>query len=176
MKMVFPTIAYKDKAIDFIHEFYDYSSEIHGSGGLDRMLKEATYEEWLLKLQRDMDIANIPNPRVPALTYFYVRETDDRIVGTVNIRLVPGGELIHTVGHIGYSVRPTERRKHYGTELLKAALEVCRTIGIKNVIIACERSNMASAGVIRNCGGVLESEFFSDSYNEILQRYMIRLD
>ncbi len=77
MRMVFPNLSYKDKAIEYIKEFYEYGSEINGSGSLDRFLKESTYEAWLNKILSDMDIANIPESRVPGLTYFYVREEDE---------------------------------------------------------------------------------------------------
>ena len=50
MRLVFPSIEYKEKAIEFIQEFYDNNSEINGSGGLDGYLETSTYEEWLLKV------------------------------------------------------------------------------------------------------------------------------
>ena len=87
MKLVFPSLRYKEKAIQFINEFYEYGSKINGSGILDRYLKESTYEEWLEKILAAIDIANIVQPKVPALTYFYIREEDDRIIGMINIRL-----------------------------------------------------------------------------------------
>ena len=174
MKMVFPNIGYKDKAIEYINEFYTYGSEIHGSGSLDRYLRESTYEEWLKKILGDIDIANIPEGKVPALTYFYVRESDDKIVGIVNIRLALNDFLERECGHIGYSVRPTERKKHYATSMLKDALQVLGTIGIKNVIVTCDKSNIGSARVIENCGGKLDSEFFSDTFGEVIRRYIIK--
>ena len=174
MKLVFPTIAYKDKAIEYIREFHEYGSEVNGSGSLDRFLKESTYEEWLQKIVRDMDIANIPVSKVPALTYFYVREEDDRIVGTINIRLCLNDFLRNEGGHIGYAVRPTERRRHYATRMLKAALKVCDVIGIKEVLVSCDKENIASAGVIRNCGGVLKHESYSETYKTTLQMYGIK--
>lgn len=174
MKLVFPNMAYKDKAIAYINEFYEYGSEINGSGSLDSFLKESTYEVWLDKLIRYMDIANLPESKVPALTYFFVREEDDKIVGMINIRLALNDFLRTEGGHIGYSVRPTERRKHYGTEMLNAALKVCDVIGIKEVLISCDKSNPASAGVIKNCGGILKSEFYSETFGEILQMYVIK--
>jgi len=69
-KFVLPTIAYKEKAIEFINEFKEYGSEINGSGALDGYLEWSTYEEWLGKVLKDIDIANVEKPRVPALTYF----------------------------------------------------------------------------------------------------------
>lgn len=174
MKFVFPCIEYEQKAIEYIQEFHIHSSEVHGSGSLDRFLSESTYAEWLVKIQKDIDIANTPKDRVPGLTYFYVREEDDTIVGMINIRLALNDFLRKEGGHIGYSIRPTERSKGYATKMLSEALDFCRTIGMNNFIISCDKDNPASAGVIKNCGGVLDAEFYSDTFKEVIQRYCIR--
>ncbi len=174
MKLVLPDINYKEQAIEYIDEFRKYNSEVNGSGALDSYLEESTYEEWLQKVRGDIDIANIPKPRVPALTYFYVREEDKRIVGMVNIRLALNDFLRTEGGHIGYSIRPTERRMHYATHMLKEAVAVCNAIGIREVLVTCDKVNVASAKVIQNCGGELEEEFYSDIYKEVVQRYVIR--
>ncbi len=175
VKLVFPDLFYKEKAIEFIGEFYELNSAINGSGGLDRYLKESTYEGWLNKILKDIDIANIAKSRVPALTYFYVREDDGRIVGMINIRLALNDFLRTEGGHIGYSIRPTERNKHYATKMLKCGLKVCEKIGIKEVMVTCNKSNIASAKVIKNCNGELDAEFYSDNFKEIIQRYLIKL-
>ena len=173
MKLVFPTYAYKDKAIRFIDEFYEYDSQINGSGGLDRYLKTSTYEEWIGKIHGDMDIANIPESKVPALTYFYVREEDDQILGMVNIRLALNDFLKREGGHIGYCVRPTERQKHHATQMLQEALNVLDAIGIREVIVTCDKSNIASAKVIQNCGGNLAEELYSNVFKSKIQKYII---
>ncbi len=174
MRFVFPTIDYKDKAIEYINEFYEYDSEINGSGSLDRFLKESTYEKWLEKLVYAMDIANMQENKVPDLTYFYVRESDDRIVGMINIRLALNDFLRKEGGHIGYAVRPTERRKGFGTDMLAEGIKVCERIGIHEVLVSCDKENIASSGVIKNCGGVPKDEFYSQTYYEILQMYIIK--
>ena len=174
MRLVFPTFEYKDKAIQFINEFYEYDSEINGSGGLDRYLEESTYEEWLKKVLADIDIANVLQSRVPALTYFYIREEDDKILGMINMRLALNEFLKREGGHIGYCIRPTERRKHYATDMLNDALKVFDTLGVKEIILTCDKSNIASAGVIKNCNGELVAEFYSDTFKEEIQKYVIR--
>ncbi|MBO4494741.1 MAG: GNAT family N-acetyltransferase, partial [Clostridiales bacterium] len=68
MKLVYPTLAYKEKAIEYMNEFYEYGSQINGAGGLNRFLKESTYEEWIEYVRSEMDIANLPEEKVPALT------------------------------------------------------------------------------------------------------------
>lgn len=174
MKLVFPDIRYKEKAIRFIDEFRAYGSEPNGNGALERYLEEATYEEWLRKVIADIDVANVPPERVPALTYFGVREEDDEIVGMINLRLALNDFLRTEGGHVGYGVRPTERGKHYATEMLRAALRVYDTFGIREIILTCDKANRASAATIRSCGGELSAEFHSDTFGCEVQRYIIR--
>lgn len=174
MRFIFPKEEYEQQAIEYIQEFHDYKSDINGTGGLDAYLKTSTYQDWLMKVQCDRDLANIPANRVPAYTYFYVREEDNKIIGMINIRLALNDFLRKEGGHIGYCIRPTERKKGYATEMLKEALLFLKPIGLSNIIITCDKENPASAGVILNCGGILEDEFYSQTFNEIIQRYIIR--
>ena len=177
MKLVFPTIEHKEKATAFAGEFFAQGvTSIDGSGGLDRYLQESSYENWMKKVQNGVDIANVPEDKVPAITYFYVREEDGAIVGMVDIRLALNDFLRNEAGHIGYCVRPSERGKHYGTALLRDALRVCRRIGIRDVIVTCDKVNAASAGVIKNNGGELEAELYSEVFGEVIQRYVIHLE
>lgn len=173
MRFVFPSIAFEQKAIEFIQEFHYHSSAINGTGSLDRFLKNATYQDWLLKVQADRDIANIPENKVPSYTYFYIREEDSRIIGMINIRLALNDILRKESGHIGYSVRPSERRKGYATRMVQEAIHFLKPLGLTKLILTCDKENLASAGVIKKCGGILEEEFFSEAFNEVIQRYQI---
>ena len=173
MKFVFPNRDYEEKAKDFIREFDAYGSESNGSGGLDRYLHQRSYEEWLNKVMADIDIANIEPGRVPALTYFYVRQEDEKVVGMINIRLALNAFLRKEGGHIGYCIRPMERGRGYATGMLKEALDFCASIGLTDLILTCDRSNPASARVIRHCGGRLEAEFYSETFRQTIQRYRI---
>ena len=58
-------------------------------------------------------------------------------------------------------------------KMLKEALEFCKIIGLNKVLITCDKSNKASAGVIKSCSGQLEEEFYSETYKQIIQRYVI---
>jgi predicted acetyltransferase len=170
--LTFPTKEHEDKAFDYIDEFRQLHSEINGTGGLDGY---ENYDEWLLKLEKDLDIPNIPEGRVPAHTYFLIRQSDDRIIGMINIRHKLNDFLFNEGGHIGYSIRPTEREKGYGTLLLSMGLQKCRDLDLDRVLISCDKANLASAKVIQNNGGVLENELYSETFSEVIQRYWIRL-
>ncbi|HHY15697.1 MAG TPA: GNAT family N-acetyltransferase [Firmicutes bacterium] len=82
-------------------------------------MESGTYEEWLQKIRADLDIANVQLDRVPSFTYFYVRRNDGEIVGMINIRLFLNDFLKREGGHVGYSIRPSERRKGFATRMLK---------------------------------------------------------
>jgi len=176
MKLVFPTLAYKEKAIEFINEFHEYGSEVDGSGGLVNYLRDGkSYESWLEKVIASIDVANVDYPnRVPAITYFYVREEDDKIVGMMNIRIAENDFIKAEAGHIGYCIRPTERRRHYATNMLAEGVRICKILRISDVIVSCDKSNIASAKTIINNGGVLDAEFYSERFKSLIQRYVIK--
>lgn len=170
--LVFPTKDHEKQAFEYINEFIQYNLQLNGTGGLERY---TDYDEWLRKLDLDLDIANIPAGRVPAYTYFFIREMDKKIIGMINIRHSLNDFLFREGGHIGYSIRPTERKKGYGTLLLSLGLEKCRELKIKKVLVTCDKINIGSAKVIQNNKGVLENELYSEIFSTIIQRYWIDL-
>lgn len=65
-------------------------------------------------------------------------------------------------GHIGYGVRPSERRKEIATQMIHFVLLEGKRLGIENVLMVCVKENIGSAkSIIRN-GGVLENEINVD--------------
>lgn len=83
-------------------------------------------------------------------------------------------ELLKFDGNIGYDVRPSERRKGYAKTMLKLALDICRNMGMSNVLVTCNKGNIASAKTIIAYGGVFENEMAEDSGNTV-KRYWISL-
>ena len=98
----------------------------------------------------------------------------DRLLGAVNIRHYLSDALLKEGGHIGDGIRPSERRRGYGTEIVRLALIECRKLGITKVLMTCDKDNVASAKTIIKNGGVLENEFVNSEGN-IEQRYWIAL-
>lgn len=156
-----PSIDRKDDAIKFINEFYKFNSDINGTGGLQKFLDN--YEGWLDKLEEDYTrIAS--EEKVPARTYFLVRNSDDKIVGMINIRLVLNESLKKYGGHIGYSIRPTERGKGYNKINLYLGLKVCQEYGIDKVFMDADKDNPASWKTMEALGGIKIREYFDDEY------------
>lgn len=80
---------------------------------------------------------------------------NSRLIGILCIRYDLTQELQAKYGNIGYSVRPSERKKGYATQMLQYALKVCKEKGMTRVILGCHSDNIASASVIKKCGGIL---------------------
>lgn len=171
LELVFPTKEYKKKVEEYLQEFFDNEEyEIAGDGGLDRI---KNFDEWLRKIQNDLLEENIEDNRIPATLYLTIRKSDNKIVGNLQIRHKLNDKLLLYGGHIGDSVRPSERKKGYATEQIRLALQKCKELGIDNVLMDCNKSNIGSAKSIQNNGGILENEIYVDS--ELVQRYWISL-
>lgn len=123
---------------------------------------------------RNLDITDTNSGLVPDSTYFCLDEERNRMVGAVNIRHYLNDALLRNGGHIGDGVRPSERRKGIATEMIGLALQKCRELGIRKVLMVCDKENIGSAkSIIRN-GGILENEILEDGVIE--QRYWITLE
>lgn len=171
LELVVPTKEHKRQVEEYLQEFLDNGEdEIAGDGGLDRI---KDFDKWLEKIQNDLSINTIDKDRIPVTLYLTVRKFDKKIVGNLQIRHFLNEKLLNHGGHIGDSVRPSERRKGYATEQIRLALEKCRELGIDRVLMDCDKTNIASAKSIQNIGGILENEIYVE--NEIIQRYWISL-
>jgi predicted acetyltransferase len=78
-------------------------------------------------------------------------------------------------GHIGYSIRPSERRKGYAKEMLKSVLPFCREINLENVLITCIEDNIGSEKTIIANGGIYESTVYEPNEKVNLKRYWINI-
>lgn len=173
MKFIEPSLKYKEQAREYIQEFIDAGSDINGAGGLHSYLAKDGYEAWLQEVERKSDVSRQEPGEIASSTFFYMREEDEKIIGMVNIRYGLNEFLFNEGGHIGYSIRPTERGRGYATQMLEQALWFCQFIGLEKVLVVCDKSNIASARVIQKCGGIMENEFYSEHYEEVLQRYWL---
>ncbi len=106
-------------------------------------------------------------------TYFLMK--DGRILGNYNFRHELTESLKLCGGNCGYSVRPSERRKGYGTILLAHAKDFGRTLGLTGILLTCNVENIGSSRVIERNGGVLEDIFHNEESGERFRRYWITL-
>jgi predicted acetyltransferase len=117
----------------------------------------------------------VPEGLVTAEQFVYVREGDGRIVGMIQYRHTLNEHLFRYGGHIGYSVRPDERRKGYAKAMLADCLAYCRQRGLTRALITCLEANEASRRTILANGGVYENTEYNAAEDKRLQRYWVGL-
>ena len=162
--LVKPDLSYADE------ESLAESPIINGSAGLDRF---SSIEIWFEELKKRSCEDTVPKGLVPSSTYLGVREKDNYIVGMIDIRHYLNEYLTQVGGHIGYGVRKTERNKGYAKQMLKLALEKCKELKIKKVLITCDEDNIASEKVILSANAKLEDIRNVDGENK--KRFWIDL-
>ena len=173
-----PTIERKNEALEYLNEFIQFGSELNGTGSMDRCLDGWTYEEFLIEKEKrkDKDYAYSIN-RCPSKTFFFIRQSDNKIIGMINIRYNITEELLEKgASHIGYSVRPTERQKGYNKIQLYLGLLEIQKIGEKRILLDCTVDNIGSNKSILSLGGELEKTELDINDNTMTNYYWINVD
>lgn len=92
---------------------------------------------------------------VPAVQYVSFDESG-KAMGFLSLRLELNEYLLNFGGHIGYSIRPGERRKGYAIEQLIQGIKHAHDLGLDRLLLTCHKTNGGSRRTIMKCGGVLE--------------------
>lgn len=155
--LVRPTLEMEEAAMAYRREHLAHGeSVLHGSALMDSL----PYGQWVRRTLDNAHPDTIHGGWVQADTFFVLRRTDGRIIGMVDIRhALTTPFLAQMGGHIGYGVRPSERRKGYAASILGMALEHARALGLRRVMLSCYRDNEGSRRTILKWGGKKEREF-----------------
>ncbi len=167
-----PTSEYASQIAEYRQEFLDAGDSMDGCGPLRRFEDP---EEYIKICKEYEDPEKVPSHLVPATQFFFVRKCDNRLVGMIQVRHCFNDYLEKYAGHIGYSIRPSERRKGYAKEMLKTALPFCREIGLDRVLVSCINGNIGSEKTILANGGVYEFTVHEPSESIDLKRFWIKL-
>lgn len=124
-------------------------------------------------LRRMSDPARVEPGFVPSTMWWLVE--GDTYHGRLSIRHCLNANLRLLGGHIGYDLRPSSRGRGLGTRQLQLGLEKARELGLKQVLLTCDRENQRSARVIEANGGELEDEIQLPGSPVITRRYWIDL-
>ena len=166
MELRRPCLEDKEAILEMMAEF-EQTQSAHDGGFWDA--ENFVYEEWLKNNQDHEMGINLPEGWVPDIQ-LVAFSIDGQAVGFLNIRLCLNDFLLEEGGHIGYSIRPSERGKGYAKEALRQGLQVAKEKNIKKALVTCSTENPASRAVIVANGGV-----FEDVRNGV-ERYWIDLE
>ncbi|MCE4956429.1 GNAT family N-acetyltransferase [Macrococcoides caseolyticum] len=171
LKLVRPTIEHKEDILKYKQEFKATKEVIHGSSSLHKF---DNFDEWFEKVQHSDNLERIPHGMVPA-TQFLCVNAQNKIVGMVNIRHYLNDFLIQIGGHVGYSVRPDERRKGIAKWMLQESLNFLKTKDVDKALVTCDYNNIGSKKTILSCGGMYENSVHDDHDNIDVERYWINI-
>lgn len=116
----------------------------------------------------------LPEGFVPYTSYWTVLD-NTKIIGFCNFRHYLTSFLKIEGGHIGYSIRPSERKKGYGKRQLALMLEECRWMAISRVMLTCDFDNIGSSKIIEANGGILTGDSISPRSHKKVLQYWINL-
>lgn len=170
--LIRPTAEYAEQIMECKKEYLEAGSSMDGCGPMRRTDDP---DEYIEKCAIEENPETCPAPLVPATQFMLIRKEDNKVLGFLQVRHEFNDYLSKFGGHIGYSVRPSERRKGYAKQMLKMALPFCREIGLDKVLITCNDGNIGSEKTILANGGVYESTVHEPDENEDLKRFWITL-
>ena len=171
LKLVKLTAQYQRHLVEMLEEWRAYNATHDANRSPWAIFKNDChdFDTYLSQLEHKTESEG----HVPDSVFFALDEERDIFVGAVNIRHCLNEKLLRSGGHIGDGIRPSERGKGFGTRMMALALEECRKLGLKKVLVVCDKDNVASAKTIIRNGGVLENEELDEG--EVIQRYWIDL-
>lgn len=173
MKLKYAESVYQESLSQYYLEYTrDTSKNAHLYLELYEM-GHSNYEGYMEKLSLQREGKGLPEGWAPSHTLFLI--DNEEIKGVIRIRMnLASAYLEKFIGHIGYDIKPSERGKGYGHEILKQGLIKAKALGLTEVLLLCSEENPASRKIIEQNGGVYETTI-TDPDGDRLRRYWINL-
>ena len=181
LKLIRPSVEYKQEYVDLCAEcLNDKQGDVSGY---------TQYYGSLHSLANDDFENNIVNPFLdikncqPALnwgvdtTHMWCINENKNLVGFVDIRhKLTDDNKVNGSGNLGSFIRPSERGKGRGKEMLCLATQYAHHIKINEVLVCCEESNIASKKIIEYHKNIFGGDKIANSQSDgrVFLRYLLK--
>ena len=176
--LIQPSKEYKDEFIQMVQDYEKYGEIEKSNIYKDALDDFDNYIKSLIAKSKGTGLPEtwgirLPEVWVSCYTYWLVNNYK-KIFGVIRIRKELNSEFLKNIGgHIGYDIRPSERKKGYATKMVSLTFPLVKKLKIKKALVTCDKTNIASSKTITNNGGVLENEIIKDG--KIILRYWINI-
>ncbi len=168
-----PSMAYAKEIIGYRAEMLEADSSFDGCFSMKRMPDPKEYSDYCTEWANPSRPLDEKGARGTVL--LCVRKADNRMVGCMQVHHVLNERMKNYTGHVGYSVRPSERRKGYATRMLAKAKDYLSSFGFSEIVVSCVPENEASRRTILSNGGELIETVYMKEDHVNLERYSIKL-
>nr|WP_237363571.1 GNAT family N-acetyltransferase [Vibrio marisflavi] len=171
MTLVSPNLEYKNGFLSFYRDFVEHdpaNADYYSAANRDFI----GYVQGLLDESQSMNL----KPNYVPCNHFWLIDSSGIVYGAIRVRHnLDSMFLQNEGGHIGYDIRPSSRKRGFGTYMLKLGLFEARNLGIDQVMITADEDNNASRKVIENNGGQFEKNVKCLEEDQVVARYWISL-
>ena len=169
LHLEFPNISHKSAYLDMLAEWKASGEFQSGHVSPGALFRGENFEEFLQMAEGDLT----ENHRWVPATLFFLMDGEQILWGIQIRHHIEHPNLKEYGGHIGYGIRPSDRKKWYATEMLRLALPEARKLGLDRVMLGCFDDNIGSIRTIEKNGGVFER--YTEYEGKKSRRYWIEL-
>ena len=151
MLLADPSVTYRDSFIHSVQEFQAEGRQLH----YDLKSIASDFGLFVQELQDKKDRSKLKPGIVPGSDFWLIHNNE--FIGGLSLRHELNEFLLKMGGHIGYEIRPSKRKRGYGTEILRLGLEKAKQLGLRRVLVTCDEDNIGSKKIIKHNGGIFEN-------------------
>ncbi len=171
-QLLYPSAGLRPAFLDAAYEYRDLGEELDPAFPA---YWNTSFEEYIRQLDELAHGRHLPFTMVKSDTFWLLND-EDRLLGMSRLRYRLSRSLRIEGGHIGYTIRPSERRKGYGTRICALTIEKARKTGkFTRLLITCDTRNTGSARIIEKNGGLFENYVISPRSGRQISRYWVNL-